>query len=76
MLMCTMEVRLSAMLLPVWVVFLFIAFKLSRRYKTESRLPFLVFAPSPCGEGVRHDHHTVRLRARWHVSPTRPSPLS
>ncbi|MDS0116437.1 hypothetical protein QYE88_41965, partial [Enterobacter hormaechei subsp. steigerwaltii] len=25
------EMRLSAMLLPVWVVFLFIAFKLSRR---------------------------------------------
>ena len=31
-LMCTMdEMRLSAMLLPVWVVFLFIAFKLSRK---------------------------------------------
>ncbi|MDM6735811.1 amino acid permease [Enterobacter hormaechei] len=31
-LMCTMdEMRLSAMLLPVWVVFLFVAFKLSRR---------------------------------------------
>jgi len=30
--MCTMdEMRLSAMLLPVWVVFLFIAFKLSRK---------------------------------------------
>jgi hypothetical protein len=29
--MCTIdEMRLSAMLLPVWVVFLFIAFKLSR----------------------------------------------
>ena len=31
-LMCTIDdMRLSAMLLPVWVVFLFIAFKLSRR---------------------------------------------
>ncbi|MGP0707259.1 hypothetical protein, partial [Escherichia coli] len=31
-LMCTMdEMRLSAMLLPVWVMFLFIAFKLSRK---------------------------------------------
>jgi phenylalanine-specific permease len=31
-LMCTMdEMRLSAMLLPVWVIFLFVAFKLSRK---------------------------------------------
>ena len=31
-LMCTMdEMRLSAMLLPVWVIFLFLAFKLSRK---------------------------------------------
>jgi phenylalanine-specific permease len=30
--MCTMDaMRLSALLLPVWVVFLFIAFKLSRK---------------------------------------------
>jgi phenylalanine-specific permease len=31
-LMCTIdEMRLSAMLLPVWVLFLFVAFKLSRK---------------------------------------------
>jgi len=31
-LMCTMDdMRLSAMLLPVWVIFLFAAFKLSRK---------------------------------------------
>lgn len=31
-LMCTIDdMRLSAMLLPVWVIFLFVAFKLSRK---------------------------------------------
>jgi phenylalanine-specific permease len=31
-LMCTMdEMRLSAILLPVWIIFLFVAFKLLRR---------------------------------------------
>jgi phenylalanine-specific permease len=30
--MCTIDdMRLSAMLLPVWVLFLFVAFKLSRK---------------------------------------------
>jgi phenylalanine-specific permease len=43
-LMCTMdEMRLSAMLLPVWVVFLFIAFKLSQKVAR--------FLPLPVGEG-------------------------
>lgn len=33
-LMCTIDdMRLSAMLLPVWVIFLFVAFKLSRKVR-------------------------------------------
>ena len=65
-LMCTMdEMRLSAMLLPVWVVFLFIAFKLSRK----SSAVFSLALWRGRGEGTRphqtRPHHTACLHARW-----------
>ena len=61
-----MMMRLSAMLLPVWVVFLFIAFALTQgkdngNVSSPSLLaPARVEAP---GEGTR-PHHTTCLHAR------------
>ncbi len=61
-LMCTIDdMRLSAMLLPVWVVFLFIAFKLTQKVAC-----FLLSCGEGWGEGNR-PHQTRPVSSR-HVA--------